>query len=130
MRAPRNPIVELMVPLSAFDFNQFHSVSDHHDGDGGGDDERILLALWVLLADYMFLILSSIHYLEKPQVFLLSRLLKSVLEMLEDIEGAGFEDVGTLEQAHISMFLNKNKKWLVFIILKRGYHYKLGHHSK
>ena len=42
-------------------------------------------------------------------MFLLSRLLKSVLEMLEDIEGAGFEDGGTLEQAHISMFLKKNK---------------------
>ena len=42
-------------------------------------------------------------------MFLLSRLLKSVLEMLEDIEGAGFEAGGTLEQAHISMFLKKNK---------------------
>ena len=42
-------------------------------------------------------------------MFLLSRLLKSVLEMLEDIEGAGFEAGGTLEQAHISMFLKNNK---------------------
>ena len=40
-------------------------------------------------------------HLENPQVFLLSRLLKFVAEMLEDMEGAAFE--GTLEQEHISM---------------------------
>ena len=63
-------------------------------------------------------------------MFLLSRLLKSVLEMLEDIEGAGFEDGGTLEQAHISMFLKKRKKTFVLVISKTGYHYKLSTHSK
>ena len=47
-------------------------------------------------------------------MFLLSRLLKSVLEILEDMEGAGFEAGGTLEQAHISMFLKKRKKNICF----------------
>ena len=48
-----------------------------------------------------------IYHLEKPHVFLLSKLLKSVLEMLKDIEGAGLEP-GTLEHAHISIFLKNN----------------------
>ena len=40
-------------------------------------------------------------------MFLLSKLLKSVLEMLKDMEGAGLEP-GTLEHAHISIFLKNN----------------------
>ena len=55
---------------------------------------------------------TFIQYLEKPQVFLLSKLLKLVLEMLEDIEGAGLEADGTLEHAHISIFLKKKQKLL------------------
>ena len=38
---------------------------------------------------------------------MLSKLLKSVLEMLKDMEGAGLEP-GTLEHAHISIFLQNN----------------------
>ena len=53
----------------------------------------------------MVLWISNWNHLENPQVFLLSRLLKFVAEMLEDMEGAAFE--GTLEQEHISMLSEK-----------------------
>ena len=50
---------------------------------------------------------------------MLSKLLKLVtLEMLKDIEGAGLE-AGTLEHAHISMFLKKKQKLLEVMIWKK-----------
>ena len=72
---------------------------------------------WLL---FCLLIFSS-NYLENPHVFLLSKLLKLVtLEMLEDIEGAGLE-AGTLEHAHISMFLKKKQKLSEVMILKKRF---------
>ena len=62
--------------------------------------------------------ICSPNYLENPHVFLLSRLLKLVLEMLKDIEGAGLE-AGTLEHAHISIILKKKQKLLYVMIWKK-----------
>ena len=69
---------------------------------------------WLL---FCLLIFSS-NYLENPHVFLLSKLLKLVLEMLKDIEGAGLE-AGTLEHAHSSIMLKKKQKLSDVMILKK-----------
>ena len=51
---------------------------------------------------------------------MLSKLLKLVLEMLEDIEGAGFE-AATLEHAHSSIILKKKQKLLEVMIWKKRF---------
>ena len=48
---------------------------------------------------------------------MLSRLLKFVAEMLEDMEGAAFE--GTLEQEHISMLSEKKKQKKILKIRRK-----------